>query len=497
MSFLLGIDIGSSAIKAALVDSSNGRCIASAVSPATELQIEAPYNGWAEQDPEIWWKHTVQAVQGVVAEGGIAPSDIEALGLSYQMHGLVALDRASAVVRPAIIWCDSRALSMGDEITDKYGAQRCLSELLNLPGNFTLSKLAWVKKYEPETYERIATVMLPGDYVAFRLGCEPSTTPGGLSEAILWNYRESALAGELLEICGIDRGVIPSLAPSVGAQGELSPVAAELLGLSSGTPITYRAGDQPNNAAALGVFQSGEVATNAGTSGVVFAVTERPIADSEGRVNTFLHVNSTDNCRRNGVLMCINGCGSQQSWAKRTFFAALSYEEIDQLALSARPGSEGLQVFPYGNGAERCFRGRELGASFRHIDFSRHSRCELSRAVQEGIAYSFVYGIELLRGLGVNCDQLVAGKANLYLSPVFRSVIANAGGLRLKVQDSDGACGAALMAGVGAGTYGSFEEAASSVQTVFDEHPDPVLSGLYRDLYSAWREELLRTLGEE
>ena len=385
MAYLLGYDLGSSSIKASLL-ATDGRLVASAVSPQTELAIDAPQPGWAEQHPDTWWQHVQEATAMLLAKAAVNPADIKAIGISYQMHGLVLVDKAGQVLRPAIIWCDSRAAGIGDRAFQALGKDLCLSRFLNSPGNFTASKLKWVQENEPEIYQKIHKMMLPGDYLAMKLTGVIQTTPSGLSEGILWDYQEQKLATLLLDHYGIDPELIPDVVPTFAPQGELTKAAADALGLKPGTLVAYRAGDQPNNAFSLNVMNPGEVAATAGTSGVVYGVGAKPEYDQKSRVNTFLHVNHTPENPRYGILLCLNGTGSLNRWLKKDLLQdQLSYEEMNHLAAQVPPGAEGLMVFPYGNGAERTLENKPINASIRGLNFNLHHRSHLLRAAQEGI----------------------------------------------------------------------------------------------------------------
>jgi len=491
---LLGFDVGSSSVKAALLDAATGRLAASAVSPETELEISAPKPGWAEQDPELWWRHVVRSAGALRATAGKRRKDVRAIGISYQMHGLVALDAAGAPVRSAIIWCDSRAVATGEAAFAALGPDLCLRRLLNSPGNFTASKLAWVKANEPAAYARIRTVMLPGDYVAFRMTGERCTTVSGLSEAILWDFEREATADFVLEHFGIPRAMLPEIVPTFAPQGGLTAAAAAELRLDAGVPVAYRAGDQPNNAFSLNVLSPGEIATTAGTSGVVYGVSGRAAFDEGSRVNSFAHVTHAPRLPRLGVLLCLNGTGILYRWLRGTFGGAKGYDELNAIAAGAPPGSDGLLVFPYGNGSERTLRNANPGASVRGLDFNRHGLPHLLRAAQEGIVFALRYGLGIMRGMGIEPVTARAGQANLFLSPLFASTFASATGCRVELYATDGAQGAARGAGVGAGVYAGTGEAFAGLIAVKTVEPDPALAGAYADAYGRWQEILERDL---
>ncbi|MHC4418310.1 MAG: xylulokinase, partial [Planctomycetota bacterium] len=374
MALLLGYDVGSSSIKATLMDSETGKVLASATSPEKELEIVAKRPGWAEQHPQIWWENVKSAVHGIKAEIGFDAADVKAIGISYQMHGLVVVDKRQQALRPAIIWCDSRAVEIGNKALEDIGEEKCLKRLLNSPGNFTASKLKWVMQNEPDVYTRICKIMLPGDYIAMRMTGDIKTTPSGLSEGIMWDFQQQGLADLVLDYYGISKELIAEVAPTFSVQGELTKSAADELGLAAETKVSYRAGDQPNNALSLGVLNPGEIAATAGTSGVVYGITNAPDYDAKSRVNTFVHVNHSPETLRYGVLLCINGTGILNSWLKHNAADSISYEQMNDLAGQAPVGSDGLVILPYGNGAERTLDNRNLGALVCGLSFNVHNR---------------------------------------------------------------------------------------------------------------------------
>ncbi|NLC54167.1 MAG: carbohydrate kinase [Firmicutes bacterium] len=496
MAYLLGYDLGSSSIKASLL-AAEGRLVASAVSPQTELTIDAPRPDWAEQHPETWWKHVQEATAMLLAKAAVNPEDIKAIGISYQMHGLVLVDKAGQVLRPAIIWCDSRAAGIGDQAFHTLGEDLCLSRFLNSPGNFTASKLKWVKDNEPEIYQKIYKMMLPGDYLAMKLTGEIKTTPSGLSEGILWDYQEQKLAKLLLDHYGIDEALIPEVVPTFAPQGELTKAAADALGLKPGTLVAYRAGDQPNNAFSLNVMNPGEVAANAGTSGVVYGVGAKPEYDQKSRVNTFLHVNHSPENPRYGILLCLNGTGILNRWLKKNLMQdQISYEEMNRLAAEVPPGAEGLMIFPYGNGAERTLENKPINASIRGLNFNLHHSSHLLRAGQEGIVFALNYGLNIMKTMGVQTNLVRAGQANMFLSPLFCEVFATVTGARVELYNTDGAQGAARGAGLGAGIYSDPQAAFAGLQSQKITEPNPKLTPIYQELYEQWASVLAAELGE-
>ena len=452
--YLLGYDIGSSSVKASLVNVDSGKCVASSFFPKTEAEIKAVQPGWAEQDPDSWWSYLKSATHAVMTESGVAANDIAAIGISYQMHGLVCVDKNQQVLRPAIIWCDSRAVPYGQKAFETLGEATCLSHLLNSPGNFTASKLAWVKEHEPEIYERIDKIMLPGDYIAMKMSGTICTTISGLSEGMLWDFKKNEVASLLMDYYGFDSKLIPEIKPTFSEQGRVNSWAAKELGLKEGIPITYRAGDQPNNALSLNVFNPGEIASTAGTSGVVYGVNGEVNYDPKSRVNTFAHVNHTTDQTRLGVLLCINGTGILNSWVKRVVAPeGISYNDMNDLATQAPIGSSGVSILPFGNGAERMLENKEIGCSIHGVNFNLHGKHHIIRAAQEGIVFSFKYGIDIMERMGIPVQKIHAGHANMFLSPIFRETLAGITGATIELYDTDGSVGAAKGAGMGAGIY--------------------------------------------
>ena len=487
--YLLGYDIGSSSVKASLVDAQSGKCVASAFYPKSEAAIIAVKPGWAEQEPASWWENLKLATADIMASSAVCPEDIKAIGISYQMHGLVCVDKDKNPLRPSIIWCDSRAVPYGQKAFDALGHEQCLSHLLNSPGNFTASKLAWVKENEPELYSKIYKIMLPGDFIAMKLTGEICTTISGLSEGMMWDFSESRTAKMLLDYYGIDESLIPEIRPTFAEQGRVSAAAAAELGLAEGIPVTYRAGDQPNNALSLNVFNPGEIASTAGTSGVVYGVLGEVNYDPKSRVNTFAHVNHTPEQTRLGVLLCINGTGILNSWMKRNVAPeGISYAEMNDLAATAPIGSAGVSILPFGNGAERMLENREVGSSVHGVNFNVHSKAHLLRAAQEGIVFSFKYGIEVMEQMGMNVNKIHAGHANMFLSPIFRDTLAGVTGAVIDLYDTDGSVGAAKGAGIGAGIYKDNSEAFATLEKL--AVIEPARQDEYTQAYELWKSRM-------
>lgn len=489
--YLLGYDIGSSSVKASLVDAETGKTVASDFYPKTEAEIISVKPGWAEQRPEQWWDCLKNVTASVLAESRINSADIKAIGISYQMHGLVLVDKNHNALRPAIIWCDSRAVPYGEKAFDTIGEEKCLSHLLNSPGNFTAAKLAWVKENEPETFEKIYKIMLPGDYIAMRLTDRICTTESGLSEGMFWDFKENRVADFLLEYFGFSEDVIPEIVPTFSIQGRVTAAVAAELGLAEGTPVSYRAGDQPNNALSLNVFNPGEIASTAGTSGVVYGVNGEVSYDKLSRVNTFAHVNHTAENPRLGILACINGTGILNSWIKRTVAPeGISYAEMNDVAAQAPIGCAGVSVIPFGNGAERVLQNREVGCSIHGVNFLTHNKSHIIRAAQEGIVFSFMYCMEIMQALGMDIRKIRAGHANMFLSPLFRNTLAGVSGATIELYNTDGSVGAAKGAGMGAGIYRDNNEAFASLEKIEVIEPVAADEAAYRDAYAMWKQRL-------
>ncbi len=487
MALLLGYDVGSSSVKATLMDAGTGKALASATSPDKELEIIAKQPGWAEQHPDTWWQHVKLATEKIRAKAAFDPGDVKAIGISYQMHGLVVVDRNKQVLRPAIIWCDSRAVPIGQKAAKDIGAKKCLKRLLNLPGNFTASKLKWVKDNEPKVYAKIDKMMLPGDFVAMKMTGEIRTTPSGLSEGIMWDFEKDRLADFVLDNYGISTDLVAETVPTFSIQGELTGAGAAELGLKAGTPVSYRGGDQPNNALSLSVLQPGEIAVTAGTSGVVYGVTDKKNFDPKSRVNIFVHVNHAEKKPRYGVLLCLNGAGILNGWLKHNIAGeGLDYPQMNDLAAQVPVGSEGLVILPYGNGAERTLENRNLGASVHGWNFNIHKKPHFLRGAQEGIVFALNYGLQIMRDMGTKLKTVKAGNANMFLSPLFAEAFATITGATVELYNTDGSQGAARGAGLGAGLYRGPEDAFVGLEPVRTVEPNKQLKKACQNAYANW-----------
>ncbi len=492
--FALGYDIGSSFVKAAIVDVERGNVVATASYPEEEMAIHSPELGWAEQDPDMWWSAVIGATRLAASRASTSLQEVRAIGISYQMHGLVLVDKDGRSMRPSIIWCDSRATEIGRKAFTDIGESACLKEMLNSPGNFTASKLRWVKLHEPALYEKAYKAFLPGDYIALRLSGEFKTTASGLSEGILWNFPANSVSDRLLAHYEIRKDILADLVPSIGYQSALAERAARELGLKAGIPVAYRAGDQPNNAFSLNVLEPGEIAATAGTSGVVYAVSGSLNCDPESRINAFAHVNHTPQNPRVGILLCINGTGISNSWVRRIAGEPdLTYERMNKLAATVPVGSRGLSILPFGNGAERMLGDRDMGATASDLNFNVHGKPELFRSVQEGVAFAFKYGIGIMQSLGIQPKILRAGAANMFLSPIFCKTLASVADVTIELHNTDGAQGAARAAAVGAGLVPSMKDAFKGLARVQSVEPE-MNKDDYLEAYSMWLKQLNRIL---
>ena len=489
MEYYIGYDLGSSSVKAALIDSKTGKSVGVTNYPEKEMTILSVETGWAEQEPETWWKNIGKVTQKLLAQTGISSDKIKGIGISYQMHGLVVVDKETKVLRPSIIWCDSRAVQIGNDAFNGVGADKCVSNLLNSPGNFTLSKLKWVKENEPHLYEKIDKLLLPGDYIALKLTGEATTTISGLSEGIMWDFKQNKPADWLFNYMGISTDLIPTIVPTFSDQGKVTKSAAAEIGLPEGIPVLYRAGDQPNNALSLNVLHPGEIAATGGTSGVVYAVTDKTASKESIRINNFAHVNYTKEAPRIGKLLNINGAGIQYSWMKNHIASTDSYSDMNDLASQVTVGSDGLRIIPFGNGAERMLHNSNNGSSIFNLNFNKHQNQHLFRAALEGIAFAFVYGIDILKNDGVRLSGMRAGNDNLFRSEIFSKTIATLIETEINIIDTTGAIGAARAAGVAAGDFATLEEAFSDNEQVLTYHPLNDRQ-IYVDAYNLWKNDL-------
>lgn len=489
--YFLGIDLGSSSIKLSVLDAKQGNIVASVTAPDFEMEILAPKFDWAEQDPESWWKYVKQGLGELSRRHRIDLKRIKAIGIAYQMHGLVLTDEKLQPVRPSIIWCDSRAVEIGNQALQSIGKEDCYRQILGSPGNFTASKLKWVKDNEPEVFEKAKYMMLPGDFIAAKFSGVAQTTTSGLSEAALWNFPEGKLAKAVLEGMGLSEDMIPEIVPTFGHQAKIDSNVASELGLDSDVEITYRAGDQPNNALSLNVLHPGEIATTAGTSAVIYAVTDKDTHDEKSRINAFLHVNNTADEKRNGLLGIINGSGILYQWLRKIVSLGnhdlISYERLNSEAAKAKPGSEGLRFYPFGNGAERIFQNKRVNSGVDNLNFNVHQPSHLIRSACEGIVFAMNYGFDVMKSLGTSGEVVRAGKANLFLSPTFREIFCNTTQAKLELYNTSGGEGAARGAAFGFGYYSSLNEAFADLERLESLEPSKELSAQYQEIYEQWK----------
>jgi xylulokinase len=489
---VLGIDLGTSSIKVSVIETERGVCIASAQYPETESEIISLSPGWAEQSPNMWWEHVQLAILKMHALRKYDPKNIATIGIAYQMHGLVMIDKQQNVLRNSIIWCDSRAVEIGDKAFKEIGKEKCLVHLLNSPGNFTASKLAWVKQNEPELFDITDKIMLPGDFIAMKLTGQLTTSIPALSEGVFWDFQQNELSKDVLETFGLSASLFPEIKDVFSEHGKISATVASTLTLKEGIPVSYKAGDQPNNALSLNVLQPGEVAATAGTSGVIYGVSDHLTYDNESRVNTFAHVNYTETQKRLGVLLCINGTGILNRWIKNIAGDNMSYQQINEAAKTVKSGSDGVIIFPFGNGAERMLNNRNVQAHIHNIDLNKHGKSHLFRAVQEGIAFAFRYGIDIMRQNGIDPQIIRVGKANMFLSEVFTESIVNTLNVPVEMYNNDGSVGAAIGAGLGAKIYSGQKEAFKNFKPV--QVIEPANNKAYDKLYQNWLEQLEKYL---
>lgn len=492
--YFLGIDLGSSSIKLSVFDADKGSTVATVTVPEFEMDIVAPQFGWAEQDPNTWWEYVKKGIQSIGSKQHIDLKKIVGIGIAYQMHGLVLTDESMNPVRSSIIWCDSRAAVIGNEFYDRIGQASCQQQILGSPGNFTASKLKWVQTNEPAVFEKAVYMMLPGDFIAAKLSKKAQISTSGLSEAALWNFSKGALATEILEAMELPVNKIPEIVPNFGYQATVHPDVAAELGLNSNVKITYRGGDQPNNAMSLNVLKPGEIATTAGTSAVIYAVTDKDVCDKESRINTFLHVNNTEAQKNNGVLLCINGSGILYQWLRKIMSvdrsSLIAYDSLNAEAAKVAAGSNGLRFYPFGNGVERIFSNKNVDSGIQNLNFNIHQSGHLIRSACEGIVFAMNYGFDVMKSVGASGEIVRAGNANLFLSPVFREIFSNTTQTTLELYNTSGSEGAARGAAFGYGYYASLDQAFDGLKCIERIEPNPVLTSQYQEIYQEWKNNI-------
>ncbi|MBW4359238.1 xylulokinase [Flavobacterium taihuense] len=492
--YFLGIDLGSSSIKLSVFDADKGITVASVTAPEFEMNIIAPKFGWAEQEPNKWWEYVKNGIQSLGTKQHVDLKKIAGIGIAYQMHGLVLTDENINPVRSSIIWCDSRAASIGNEAYDRMGHESFQQQILGSPGNFTASKLKWVQTNEPEIFQKAVYMMLPGDFIAARLSGKAQIGTSGLSEAALWNFSKGTLAIEVLQAMGLPEDKIPEIVPNFGYQATVHPNVASQLGLSPDVKITYRGGDQPNNAMSLNVLKQGEIATTAGTSAVIYAVSNQDVYDKENRINTFLHVNNTEAQKNNGVMLCINGSGILYQWLRKIMSTdrngLIAYEALNTEAAKVAVGSNGLRFYPFGNGVERIFNNKKVDAGIQNLNFNIHQSGHLIRSACEGIVFAMNYGFDVMKSVGASGEIVRAGNANLFLSPVFREIFTNTTQTTLELYNTSGSEGAARGAAYGFGYYASLDQAFEGLKCIDRIEPNPILTSQYQEIYQEWKNHI-------
>ncbi len=480
--YWLGIDVGTGGSRALLIDELGAVKHAHTVAHR-EMTMERPL--WAEQDPDDWWTASAQAIQGVLHGAQIDGSRIKGIGLSGQMHGSVLLDADGRVIRPALIWCDQRSQSQVDAINAKVGRENVLAYTANpvLTG-FTLPKLLWVRDHEPANHERVRHLLLPKDYLRYKLTGEFASEVSDASGTALFDVVKRCWSKEMASLLGLDASILPRVYESAEVAGVISPEAAQATGLKAGTPVVGGGGDQAASAVGNGIVSPGIVSCTIGTSGVVFAHLDQPNFDPLGRVHTFCHAVPG----KWHVMGVTQGAGLSLQWFRNQLTPGVSYDDLMSEAATAPAGSEGLFWSPYLMGErtphlDALARGGWLGLT------ASHRRAHLIRSLVEGVSYSLKDCLELLHGLGVDPStvRLSGGGAK---SPFWRQLLANVFATRVSTLASQegSAYGAALLATVGTGAYASVPEAcAATIRETDSLAPQPADAGTYQGGYEVYR----------
>jgi xylulokinase len=480
--WLLGMDVGTGGTRAVVVDG-EGSVIASAASEHEPFKTAHP--GWAEQDPEDWWRAAQEAIREALVSAPEPREAIVAIGLTGQMHGAVMLDENGAVLRPALIWCDTRTQPECDWLTEKIGYDRLIELTCNpaLP-NFTVTKLLWVKEHQPEIFAKIRHIMCPKDYVRYRLTGEFAIDVQEASGTLLLDVTHRRWSQEVAEAAGIDESWLPKLYESPEVCARISETAAGLTGLTVGTPVVAGAGDQGAGAVGMGILQPGSVSATIGTSGVVFAATAAPTKDPHGRLHTFCH--AVPGLWH--VMGVTQSAGLSFRWLKDTFFAGLDYDALTYAASTIAAGSDGLEWAPYLLGERTPHLDPEVRAAFAGIS-TMHTRAHFIRAVLEGVAYSLKDTFTLFAELGIPVSGIRLGGGGAR-GPLWRKIQAGVYGQAVEVLTAEegGAFGCALMAGVGAGHWANLDEAcAQAIEVAQRIEPDPGDVSAYEWGYAQWR----------
>jgi len=481
-SYWLGIDTGTSGTRALLIDSS-GREIAAVTAPHDDIRMEQPL--WAEQHPENWTEAAAEAIRGVLAKSGATGHDIRGIGLSGQMHGLVILDRSGSVIRPSLIWCDQRSQPQVDFINRTIGKQKVLESIANpvLTG-FTLPKLLWVRDHEPQHFERMRKVLLPKDYVRFWLTGEFATEVSDASGTALLDVVHRRWSFGMIDSLGLDRDILPSVHESTDIAGVISSQAAQLTGLTAGTPVVGGGGDQAAGAVGNGIVEPGIVSCTLGTSGVVFAHTDNAVWDPLGRVHTFCHA-VRDKWHVMGVTQ---GAGLSLQWLRNQLAPGVSYDALMSEAATAPAGSQGLFWLPYLMGErtphlDASARGGWIGLT------AKHTRADLIRSVVEGVSYSQKDCVDIIHQLGVPISSIRASGGGAR-SPFWRQILADVFDKRVaRLENQEGsAYGAALLAMVGTGEFATVPEAcAATIREADSVTPRNAESKTYAEGYETYQ----------
>ncbi len=480
--WFLGMDVGTGGTRAVVVDGA-GKLVAGASSDHAPFRAEHP--GWAEQDPEDWWRAAQEAIRGALEATPEPREPIAAMALTGQMHGAVLLDAEGAVLRPSLIWCDTRTQPECDWLTEKIGYERLIELTCNpaLP-NFTLTKLLWVKRRQPEIFAKTRHVMCPKDYVRYRLTGEYAIDVQEASGTLLLDVTHRRWSREVAEAAGIAESWLPKLYESPEICARVSAAAAERTGLKAGTPVAAGAGDQGAGAVGMGILQPGSVSATIGTSGVVFAATAEPTRDPKGRLHTFCH--AVPGLWH--VMGVTQGAGLSLHWLRETFFAGESYDALSEAAAGVAAGSEGLMWAPYQLGERTPHLDPEVRAAFAGIGV-QHRAAHFVRAVLEGVAYSLKDTFTLFGELGIPVTAIRLGGGGAR-GALWRGIQAGIYGRTAEVLKAEegGAFGCALLAGVGAGHWANLDEACGqAIEVAARIEPEAGDVAAYKDGYAQWR----------
>ncbi len=481
-SYSLGIDVGTTSSRALLIDARGG-VRGSFSAPHQEMQMARPL--WAEQHPDDWWSATQIAIQGVVRASAVDAKSIVSIGLTGQMHGLVLLDSADKVIRPALIWCDQRSQQQVDFIVGKLGAAAILKATANpMLTGWTLPKLLWIRDYEPEQFARVRKVLLPKDYIRFKLTGEFATDVSdasgtGMFDVVHRRWSEAVVSG-----LNLDPSILPTAVESSTVTGKVTATAAQITGLSEGTPVVGGAGDQAASAIGNGIVTPGTMSCTLGTSGVVFAYLDKPAYDPQGRVHTFCH--ALPNVWH--VMGVTQGAGLSLQWFRNRFAPQAQYDDLTAEAALAPAGSHGLFWLPYLMGERTPHLDALARACWIGLT-AKHSRADLTRSVLEGVSYSLNDGLQIIRGLGADpaVIRLSGGGAR---SPFWHQLFADIFNVYVAVLETQegSAYGAALLALGGTGEYGSVRELVNAaIHEVSGRQPEPASAEAYAKRYAVYR----------